>query len=559
MTSNSSPRLGVFSPYMQGFYFGEMIGQLQQICRVKNYNFSLICTGGFGEYTSTAHINHLDFIIILRNAIHVDLAKQLIGSGKLVISVSYEYFPLPIPVVSCDNEFGMQLAFDYLLEKGHKHFTYAGDLSIFDLRKRYEAFCDLHEEHDLDLSETHLISLKDTIFKGGFEAAKSFIASGSNSTAIICGAGLTAAGLSLQLKYLDPEIREKITIVGFDNTSITPVCSPDVHTVDQNLHLLAAKAVEILESQIIGEQVSQMNTITPKFIPAETVTAEGADMYLATSVELTELHNANYMKAIISNFYVWPKKMAQEGLETFMTLAPLFPGYIKMAAIARVAFGKNGTEYTKISKVILPDKVITTDIKDSSSLCPANKFPIPLDDMHLENYSNTILLPVARRGSGFDILMVLGTHEHTDSPNSLSALCGYLSVFADLNHLEKIKESHNFKTVISDESIPNTAGTILWMINRNETIWDNNALNILGFTSDLDQNVYKNMYITDRIHEEDERTVRDMLINARSESVEFVARLKMKDRNYSEYRFTCEYENETNTVVCTISPWDASA
>lgn len=112
------PHVGVYTPNLQGFYFSELVSQLCQLSHLKDYRISIIRTGKAGVYASKLHIDKLDYIVILRNAIHPELAEHLISLGKPVVSIGYDYFPLRIPFIGVDNHQGTELAFDYLLDKG---------------------------------------------------------------------------------------------------------------------------------------------------------------------------------------------------------------------------------------------------------------------------------------------------------------------------------------------------------------------------------------------------------------------------------------------------------
>lgn len=315
--------IGVFTPYLQGFYFGELASQIQQYCHLKGYTFTVIKTDSFGTYSSLMHTAHLDFVITLRNAIHPDLARQLIEHGKPVVSIAFDYFPLDIPIVTSDNELGIEQAFNYLLSKGHHKFAFIGDLSQYDLRKRYEAFCDQHEINNLPLSDNSLIAVNNTIFSGGYDAATQFHASSNEATGIICGASLTSIGFSQQIKNLKGDISD-LTIVGFDAISLVPISEPNMAMVDQNLHLIAYKAINVLEAIERKDNTERKFSVEPKLITPATDFMQAESAFLATSTEIEELHNANYMKSVLSNLYEWPKSIADSNLDTLMTISPLF-------------------------------------------------------------------------------------------------------------------------------------------------------------------------------------------------------------------------------------------
>ena len=119
-TSPPQKTLGLYTPYLQGFYFGELVSQIQQYCIIKGYKFTVIKTDSFATFNSAIHTEHIDYFVILRNAIHNTLAEYLVNSEKPIVSIAYDYFPLAIPMFTSDNEMGMELAINHLLQKGHR-------------------------------------------------------------------------------------------------------------------------------------------------------------------------------------------------------------------------------------------------------------------------------------------------------------------------------------------------------------------------------------------------------------------------------------------------------
>lgn len=248
--------VGVYTPFLQGFYFGELISQLQQYCFIKGYDFTVIKTDSLGAFSSSLHSDHIDFVIILRNAIHNDLAKSLLEKGKRIISIAYDYFPLSIPMIRSDNELGIELAFNHLLKNGHRNIAFVGDLSQYDIRKRYEAFCDQHEINNIELKDNNIFVVQDTLFSGGYQAAQQFIGRNCTATGIICGASLTSIGFAQQMNNLSNNNKTH-EIIGFDAISLIPVTQPGLAMVDQNLHLIAYKALTTLEAMEQGEDFEQ--------------------------------------------------------------------------------------------------------------------------------------------------------------------------------------------------------------------------------------------------------------------------------------------------------------
>lgn len=536
--SQSPPKktLGVYTPYLQGFYFGELISQLQQYCFLKGYAFTVIKTDSFGTFSSTVHSDHIDFVVILRNAIHNQLAEHLVNAGKPVASIAYDYFPLAIPMVTSDNELGMELAFNHLIQQGHRTLAFVGDLSQFDIRKRYESFCDQHEMNGFELADDHIFIVNDTMFSGGFQAANEYITRNSQATGIICGASLTSIGFAKQLQNLQAaDHKHSATgIVGFDAISLVPITQPNMAMIDQNLHLMAYKTIGILETLSQNKTFERHNFIEPKIITPTTDFMQAEDAFLATSTEIAELHNANYMKSIISNLYEWPKTIAQSNLDSLMTLAPMFEKYMQKACYGRIAISKDGREYIKIHKKFSPLKVTKLPPKDTSTLSISAQYPAPCADVFDSDIDTSVHTPIFRDNRLWSVLSIYGSSKKNKVPSSFSGFCAYLDSITTqltLDILSK-KSTHTTQPRNEDNQDAAIAGKIQWNADTGETFWDKNALSSLGLTSELEQNIYKNLDLTDRIHPDDDNLLREHLINAKETEFHIEIRLKHKNKSY---------------------------
>ncbi len=533
--------VAVYTPYLQGFYFGEIVAQLQQFCFLKGYAFSVIKTNSFGEFNSTVHLDHIDYVVILRNAIHSALAQIIKSMGKPTLSIAYDYFPLNIPMVTCDNALGVELAFNHLIKEGHQQFAFVGDLSQYDIRKRYEAFCEQHQINQFTLDEKNIFSVKDSLFSGGYAAARQFHQNNSQATGIICGAGLTSIGFAQQLQHLRGDI-SGYELVGFDAISLVPVTHPDMTMIDQNFHQLAYKALDVLQAIDAGEKVERHYFIEPKLITAKTNFLQAEDAFLANSTEIAELHNANYMKSVMSNLYEWPKAIVESNLEHLMILAPLFEKYLSNACYGKTAMSKDGKEFIKITQTfgLLETKQISP--KETASITLASQYPAPCAGVKNDDLDTSVHLPIIKNGKILSLLSVYGSAQKRQKISSFSAFCTYLDIIG-------LRLSNQLQALTTETLPTNTTATpqglIHWNSTNGGTFWDDNALHLLGLTSDLEKNIYRHMDIIDRVSAADESTLRELLIESKNHECCCEIQLKHKNKHYLKYNLISQPNTES--------------
>ena len=101
-------------------------------------------------------------------------------------------------------------------------------------------------------------------FDWGSEAAASIVAN-KRITAAFCTADLIAAGLLAGLHKLGKRIPEDVSVMGFDNLSISTMVYPALTTVDQSIGEKGRLAGNLIAS-ILNKHDTARNTVVPTVI-----------------------------------------------------------------------------------------------------------------------------------------------------------------------------------------------------------------------------------------------------------------------------------------------------
>lgn len=530
--------VGVYTPYLQGFYIGELVNQIRQLCFVKGYRLVVIRTGGYGKFQSALQLEQIDCAIFIRNAVSTEFVESLISTGKPCVAIAFDYFPLAVPVVSSDNQFGISLAMDHLMKAGHNKIAFVGDLSQYDLRKRYEYYCEAHDQYQLPLNEHYLFAVSDTQFSGGRHAAQQFIDNNCDATGIIFGAGLTGIGFLQYISQTRLDLSARLHSVCFDALSLIPVFTPELASIDQNLNLIAYRAINVLESQLAQKEIPHGILIEPKLTRVNQGGEVRADAFIATCVDLPDFHNPNYVKGLIANMHEWPREIAASGLDQIMSIAPLFERFMGLAFLSRHFIDNNQKAWIKQIKAFLAEGMIKTDLSDSSSLCREEKFP-PASMRRLlqAKYNFQLHVPIQLNGKTWGYLSTIG---HTSAPTpaaSFFAFGGYIEAIVRLfeQDLEikalqkKVTDAQTLST--AHEIAPDREAVISWNFDDGLTVWSEKALQKLGFQSAMELNIYSNMDLTDRIHKDHLSHMRDLVAQSKNDKKAFQIQLRYKMRN----------------------------
>lgn len=153
-----------------------------------------------------------------------------------------------ISAVTVNNEQGIYLAAEHLVQNGHREIGYL--TSGLDL----VSFRDRRHFADKALQDFGIANMKDYTYQIGYpdteayEGMKTLLAQGIKlPTAFMADNDLVAAGAMKALKEAGYRIPEDISIVGFDDRSICTMTEPPMTTVQIPRRYFGGEAVELLQ------------------------------------------------------------------------------------------------------------------------------------------------------------------------------------------------------------------------------------------------------------------------------------------------------------------------
>jgi LacI family transcriptional regulator, repressor for deo operon, udp, cdd, tsx, nupC, and nupG len=155
-----------------------------------------------------------------------------------------------VPMVTLDHYYGGYIATKHLIEQGHKRIAYCcGEYKSSISRHRELGFLKALSESNLSFDEQHAfrnaISVKD-----GKEIFNRIKEMKSKPTAIFTGGDEVAVGILAEAKMHGWKVPEQLSVVGFDNQTITELVQPTITTVHQPIDQMGQKVVELLLEKI---------------------------------------------------------------------------------------------------------------------------------------------------------------------------------------------------------------------------------------------------------------------------------------------------------------------
>ena len=160
--------------------------------------------------------------------------------------------------VGVDNDAGIRLILEHLLERGVRSVVFAGaDDITSNGAERWDAFQRAASASPLPVTAP---------FRGEFSiasgtaAADELLARGPLPDAVVAGSDLIAIGLIARLRERGVRVPEDVLVTGFDGTELSQIYSPSITTVVQPVEEIATEAISYLVGRIQGAQGAVRNS-----------------------------------------------------------------------------------------------------------------------------------------------------------------------------------------------------------------------------------------------------------------------------------------------------------
>ena len=168
-----------------------------------------------------------------------------------------------VSFVDSENFDGMFHVTDYMISRGMKKIAFIkGKTFMQNTKDRFSGFLKAMEKHNLNVSE-QLIFDGDYTSLSGTNAIKKIISSGDLPDALICSNDLMAIGALSEAKKSGIRIPEDMSLIGFDDISITAFTDPPLSTVRQPLFDMGYTASEFLFNRIQNPESPVQTMIFP--------------------------------------------------------------------------------------------------------------------------------------------------------------------------------------------------------------------------------------------------------------------------------------------------------
>lgn len=283
LKNGRSHDIGVIIPGFSNPFYMQMISGVEKACRDRGFNPIFCSSNGSGA-------QEIDSIELLRRKCVEGMILSTVAGAKGIQTALQLHKNVILfdqvteqdvcDCVTFDYEYGGYLAFQYLLENGHRNLAFLS-APLENRSSRRALYCGCQRavqqwgggaECTLVVEDARVDDNTYWEYENGRLLADSFLALNPRPTAVLVYNDVTAISVMSQLIAKGIRIPEDVSVIGFDNIVMSEYASPALTTIMQPAFETGEMATRILLDKIEGKSsVNCRVNLCPKLIVRKSV------------------------------------------------------------------------------------------------------------------------------------------------------------------------------------------------------------------------------------------------------------------------------------------------
>lgn len=221
----------------------------------------------------TAMVNHsVDGVLVIggeQDYYHV-LESDCVESIPLVL-VDREVSDRVLTSVTLDNEYGGQLAADYLFSLGHERIAYVtSDFTVAE-KQRLQGFMTEHRNRGITVDSELIISLEEGQWnQGDLNRILRIFSLNHRPTALFASNDFKALQVLRLFRRNNISVPDDISVIGFDDIKVASMVHPALTTIHQPIGRMVELGARLLLDQLDGGMVTkEKRVLSPWLVERE--------------------------------------------------------------------------------------------------------------------------------------------------------------------------------------------------------------------------------------------------------------------------------------------------
>lgn len=241
-------------------YFGRLVHEMDSFAYDKGYIISLLSVRNNPDFVSRILARHVDAVIISSFSMEERYILALLDAGlPVVLLMTRDYSGVDgrAARIYTGIESGIMIGVRYLYERGCRHLVHVDRVSgrgHFSNRQdlRYRGFCNQMEAFGLPLASGSFLTGHAT-HEELYEAVCRRLRSGEPVDGFVCRNDQLACTVVSAIQACGKSVPEEISVIGFDNASVSTIIRPALTTLEINRTEIAKATIGQIENMIDGQ------------------------------------------------------------------------------------------------------------------------------------------------------------------------------------------------------------------------------------------------------------------------------------------------------------------
>lgn len=254
--------IGILIPDISSQFYPDIVRGAEDGANIYDYNV-ILCNSDFDiekekEYLRVLKEKMVDGVIYMSSLLNEEILDLINELDLKTILVETRDKENRLPSVTIDNVKATYESTKYLIGKGKKNIAFVGvgKDSSNAWGDRYIGYEKAMQEAGMKIDED-LVYFDNTRIKAGYLAADKFVNSNKKFDGVICASDETAMGVINGLREKGINVPNDVSVVGFNNISISSMFYPKLTTVSQPSYDMGSVAMRMLIKLLNGKTLEK--------------------------------------------------------------------------------------------------------------------------------------------------------------------------------------------------------------------------------------------------------------------------------------------------------------
>ncbi|MPW26892.1 substrate-binding domain-containing protein [Alkalibaculum sp. M08DMB] len=259
---------GIMIPDITQAYYTQVVRGVEDVCNIYDYNI-ILCNTDSDPIKEHTYLNvflekQCDGILFIGKSLSEDLILAITNSRVPIVLGALSDSEERVPSVSINND---EAAYDitkYLIDNGHKKIGFLTDedeISYVGIERK-KGYIRALESVGIEVNNDYELKGKYTI-KGGYDLMDKMLKLKDRPTAVVALNDEMALGAIRKAEDVGLKVPEDMSVIGFNNFSISEWVKPTITTVAQPMYDIGAISARMLIKTINNKQDENKSIFVP--------------------------------------------------------------------------------------------------------------------------------------------------------------------------------------------------------------------------------------------------------------------------------------------------------